>query len=353
MVPIQMKALVFHGESDLRFEACPFPTPGPDEALIRMGAVGICGSDVHGYLGKTGRRTPPMVMGHEFAGTIEQVGAAVKGLHLGQPVAVFPYTSCGNCANCREGATASCPDKRMFGVFNVNGGMAEYAAARSDLLIPLPAGAEMTHAALAEPLSVAAHGLEKAGLRPDSRLAIVGAGAIGLMCLVLARQQGVGSIAVLDIAADRLDLARKLGAGKLIQAGCDEVPAAAADVVIEAVGVENTLAQAVRLSARGGKVIVLGMSQRVIPLEMYDLVSREIQLEGSFNYNFIEFQNIVTMLPVLREYLDRVISHVVPLRRGVEMFSRLAKGEAGMRKVILTGGIATAGKGAGLLEREN
>jgi threonine dehydrogenase-like Zn-dependent dehydrogenase len=346
MMPHQMKALVFHGDNDLRFEERPTPTPGPDEALIRMGAVGICGSDVHGYLGKTGRRTPPMIMGHEFAGTIEQVGKNVKGLQPGQPVAVFPYTSCGTCICCREGATASCPDKRMFGVFNVNGGMAEYVGVRADLLIPLPAGAEMTHAALAEPLSVAAHGVEKAGLRPDSRLAIVGAGAIGLMCLVLARQLGVRSIAVLDIAADRLELARKMGAGQVIHGGCDEVPSAVADVVIEAVGIANTLTQAFRLSARGGKVVVLGMSQQVIPVDMYDLVGREIRLEGSFNYDVEEFRRIVAMLPNLREHLDRVISHVVPLRQGVEMFHRLAKGEAGLGKVILANEVAGTGKGA-------
>lgn len=342
----QMKALVFHGDNDLRFEERPAPAPGPDEALIRVGAVGICGSDVHGYLGKTGRRTPPMIMGHEFAGTIEQVGKNVKGLQPGQPVAVFPYTSCGMCSCCREGATASCPDKRMFGVFNVNGGMAEYVGVRADLLIPLPAGAEMTHAALAEPLSVAAHGVEKAGLGTDSRLAIVGAGAIGLMCLVLAIQQGVKSIAVLDIAADRLALARKMGAGQVIHGGRDEVPAAAADVVIEAVGIANTLTQALRLAARGGKVVVLGMSQQVIPVDMFDLVVREIRLEGSFNYDVEEFRRIVAMLPTLREHLDRVVSHVVPLRQGVEMFHRLAKGEAGMRKVILADAVAGAGKGA-------
>jgi L-iditol 2-dehydrogenase len=317
----QMKALVFHGDNDLRFEERPAPAPGPDEALIRVGAVGICGSDVHGYLGKTGRRTPPMIMGHEFAGTIEQVGKNVKGLQPGQPVAVFPYTSCGMCTCCREGATASCPDKRMFGVFNVN-------------------------AALAEPLSVAAHGVEKAGLGKDSRLAIVGAGAIGLMCLVLAIQKGVKSIAVLDIAADRLELARKMGAGQVIHGGRDEVPAAAADVVIEAVGIANTLTQALRLAARGGKVVVLGMSQQVIPVDMFDLVGREIRLEGSFNYDVEEFRRIVAMLPTLREHLDRVVSHVVPLRQGVEMFHRLAKGEAGMRKVILADEVAGAGKGA-------
>jgi threonine dehydrogenase-like Zn-dependent dehydrogenase len=119
-----------------------------------------------------------------------------------------------------------------------------------------------------------------------------------------------------------------------------------ADVVIEAVGIANTLTQALRLAARGGKVVVLGMTQQVIPVDMFDLVGREIRLEGSFNYDVEEFRRIVAMLPTLREHLDRVISHVVPLRQGVEMFHRLANGEAGMRKVILADEVAGSGKGA-------
>ena len=341
-----MKALVFHGDKDLRFEDRPMPAAGPGGVLLRVGAVGICGSDVHGYLGKTGRRTPPMIMGHEFAGVVAKIGEGVSKVQPGLPVAVFPYTSCGACANCREGATASCPDKRMFGVFSVNGAMAEYVAAPADLLIPLPPKTEMTQAALAEPLSVAAHGIEKAGLVPGSRLAIVGAGAIGLMCLVLAGQAGVRSITVLDIAADRLDLAAELGASQVVLIGGQEVPADSADVVIEAVGVDSTLAQALRLARRGGKVVVLGMSQQWIPVDMHDIVGREIRLEGSFNYSFEEFRRVVEILPALREPLARVISHVVPLDRGVEMFHRLAQGETGLRKVVLVGRDFRVEKGA-------
>jgi threonine dehydrogenase-like Zn-dependent dehydrogenase len=341
-MPEYMKALVFRGENDLRYEDWPVPTVAPGEALVRLGAVGICGSDVHGFLGKTGRRTPPMIMGHEFAGTVARVGDRVKTLRPGQPVAVFPYSSCGACVCCRDGATAACPGKRMLGVFDVDGGMAEYVGVSESQLIPLPDGADVMHAALAEPLSVALHGLGKAGLRPGSRLAVVGAGAIGLMCLVLGRHAGVGSITVLDIAEDHLESASAMGAQRVINCGRGEMPFGAFDVVIEAVGVAATLNQAVRLAARGGKVIALGMSQQEIPVDLFDIVAREIRLEGSFNYDFQEFERIVAMLPLLRTPLGRVVSHVVPLDCGVDMFRRLARGEAGMRKVILTANAETA-----------
>jgi len=278
-----------------------------------------------------------MIMGHEFAGDVMRVGNRVRELRPGQRVAVFPYSSCGTCACCRDGATAACPAKRMFGVFDVNGGMAEYVSVPARQLIPLPRGAEGVHAALAEPLSVAARGVEKAGLRRGTRLAIVGAGAIGLMCLVLARRLNVESVTVLDLAPDRLRLAKRMGAARVIHCARGAAPFGRCDVVIEAVGVAATLNQAVRLARRGGQVVVLGMSQREIPLDMFDIVAREIRLEGSFNYNLQEFARIVGMLPSLRTHLDRVVSHRVPLEHGVDMFRRLAQGEAGMCKVILTG----------------
>jgi L-iditol 2-dehydrogenase len=337
-MPGFMKALVFRRKDDLRYENWPIPRVGPDSALVRVGAVGICGSDVHGYLGKTGRRTPPMIMGHEFAGTVERVGSRVSGLRPGRRVAVFPYASCGTCPICREGATAACPGKRMFGVFDVNGGMAEYVGVPACQLIPLPQGADLVHAALAEPLSVALHGIEKADMKPETRLAIVGAGTIGQMALVLARRCNVRSVTVFDLAPDRLKLAKRMGAERVIR--CDRGAAASGrfDVVIEAVGVAATLNQAVHLAARGGQVIVLGMSEREIPVDMFDVVAREIRLEGSFNYTFKEFKRTVGMLPSLRPQLERVVSHRVPLADGADLFRRLARGETGMSKVVLTGG---------------
>lgn len=342
-MPEHMKALVFHGDRDLRYEDVPLPAPETEEVLVRMGAVGICGSDVHGYLGKTGRRTPPMIMGHETAGIVARTGSRVTSLSPGQPVAVFPYSSCGACACCREGATALCPDRRMLGVFDVNGGMAEYVLVPQQQVIPLPEGADPVHAALAEPLSVALHGIEKSGMTPGTRLLIVGAGAIGLMCLVLARQRGTTSTTVLDIADDRLDLAKRMGAERVIR-GSGDMAVGAFDVVVEAVGVAATLNQSVQLAARGGKVIVLGMTQRDIPLDVFDIVAREIRLEGSFNYSFAEFESVVRMLPALQSHIEPVISHRVPLDCGGEMFRRLAMGETGMHKVILTG---NAGDGGG------
>ena len=320
-----MKALVFHGDKDLRLEEAAEPIAGPEEEMILVAAVGICGSDVHGYLGLTGRRTPPMIMGHEFAGKREN----------GEAVAVFPYQSCGGCQYCKEGATASCPDKRMFGVFAENGGMAEKIAVRKDRIIPLPPETSPIHAAMAEPLSVAFHAVKKAKISPEKKVVIIGAGAIGMLCLVLVRQMGAKKITVLDIDDSRLRLAKRVGADEVIHNAGEDHPPATFDIVIEAVGIADTVRKAISLTNRGGSLVLVGMSQKEIPVDMFDIISREIVLTGSFQYTRSEFETVVNMLPQIKGYLDLLISHVVPLSKGVEMFHRLASGEAEMTKVVL------------------
>jgi len=320
-----MKALVFHGDNDLKLDEVNVPTLEPDEELIRVAAVGICGSDVHGYLGKTGRRTPPMIMGHEFSGIREN----------GENVAVFPYKACGECSCCLEGAAASCPNKIMFGVFAENGGMAEFVAVRRNQLFKLPQGASPIHAAMAEPLSVAFHAVAKADVNSVQRVAIVGAGAIGLLCLVLAKQLGAKHLSVLDIDRSRLELAKKIGADEIFQSDREALPEMTFDTVVEAVGLSATVSQALKLVRRGGALILVGMSQKEIPLDMFDLISREIVIKGSFQYTRQEFESVVNMLPALKEQLDSLISHKVGLSQGVEMFQRLAAGETGMTKVVL------------------
>jgi L-iditol 2-dehydrogenase len=339
-----MKALVFRGIRDLRYEVVPTPECAATEARVQVRAVGICGSDVHGYLGTTGRRVPPMIMGHEFTGIVESIGSEVRGVHAGDPVAVFPYVPCGQCPYCHDGRINACQDKRFFGVFSINGGMAEYVSVPADALVPLPEGAGFVHGALGEPLSVAARTVGKAEIAPAASLIIIGAGSIGLLSLILAKVRGATAIGVVDICEDRLDLARSLGAEWTLnprtQKPADVLPASlrvrGADTVIEAVGVDATVNQAVQLVARGGKIVIVGMLEKRIAVDMHELVSKEIRLEASFLYDREEFQHILGQLESLKPQLSRIVSHAVPLSEGVDYFVRLAAGERNICKVVLT-----------------
>ena len=338
-----MKALVFHGDHDLRFEEVPIPRMGEDEVLVKVKAVGICGSDVHGYLGKTGRRTPPMVMGHEFSGIVEKPGAAVKDVKPGDQVVVFPYTTCGHCSFCQKGVINQCPDKKFFGVFTANGAMAQYVSARGDLLFPLPDGTDFIHGALAEPLSVAARAVSKADIHSESTVTIIGAGTIGLMCLILAKIQKPRYTVVVDIMDSRLRLARELGADFTFNPKDDDPTRiiherlkGGTGVVIEAVGIDKTVRQSIQWVARGGKVVIVGLSQKIMALDMHEIVNKEVRIEGSFLYDRREFQDILKQLPALKPSLDKMVSLTSPLSEGVELFKRLAGMDETLLKVVLT-----------------
>ena len=338
-----MKALVFHGNNDLRYEEVPIPKVADDEALVKVKAVGICGSDVHGYLGKTGRRTPPMVMGHEFSGFVERVGKAVTNVKAGDRVVVFPFSTCGKCAYCRKEAVNQCPDKKFFGVFTVNGAMAQYINVQSDLVFPLPDKVDHIHGALVEPLSVAARAVAKADIRPDSTVTIIGAGTIGLMSLILAKVKRPQSIVMVDLIDSRLNLARELGADFTFNSK-EEDPGSSiynrldggSSIVIEAVGVEKAVQQSIQWVVRGGKVVIVGLSQRMMPLDMHEIVSKEVKIEGSFLYDRREYQEILKQLPALAPNLDRMVSLTAPLSEGPELFKRLARQEDCLLKVVLT-----------------
>ena len=338
-----MKALVFHGNHDLRFEEVPVPGIGDDEALVKVKAVGICGSDVHGFLGKTGRRIPPMIMGHEFSGRVEKTGAAVTNVKPGDRVVVFPYTTCGHCSHCQAGVINQCPDKKFFGVFTDNGAMTQYVSARSDLLFRLPDGTEYIHGALAEPLSVAARAVNKADIQPEKTVTIIGAGAIGLMCLILSKAKRPRNMVVVDLMDSRLKLARQLGADLTFNPAHDdplrfinETLHGGTRAVIEAVGIEKTVQQSIQWAARGGKVVIVGLSQKMMNLDMHEIVNKEIRMEGSFLYDRREFEEILKQLPVLKPSLDKMISLTAPLSEGAELFRRLAQMDETLLKVVLT-----------------
>ena len=284
-----------------------------------------------------------MIMGHEFSGIVDKIGAGVTNVKPGDQVVVFPYTTCGHCSFCKKDVINQCPDKKFFGVFTANGAMAQYVSARGDLLFSLPVGTDFVHGALAEPLSVAARAVSKAEINPETTVTLIGAGTIGLMCLILARVRKPACTVVVDIMDSRLRQARELGADftfnpksgdpiRFIQ----EKLGGGAGVVIEAVGIEETVRQSIQWAARGGKVVIVGLSQRMMDLDIHEIVNKEVRIEGSFLYDRREFEGILKQLPALKPRLDQMVSLTAPLSEGVELFKRLAKMDETLLKVVLT-----------------
>jgi L-iditol 2-dehydrogenase len=215
-----MKALVLKAYNHFAFESVPDPVPGPDEVLVAVKACGICGSDVHGMDGSTGRRRPPVIMGHEAAGVIAGLGSAVTGWAAGDPVTFDSTIYCGECPFCRRGLINLCDRRRVLGVscedYRQSGAFAELVAVPQRILYRLPDGLGFEHAALVEPFAIALHAIRHAPPALNDAVVVVGAGMIGLALVQALRHTGCGRLIVVDIASDRLALAKKLGATHLI-----------------------------------------------------------------------------------------------------------------------------------------
>ena len=280
------------------------PVPEDDEVLLKIKACGICGSDVHGYLGLTGRRIPPVTMGHEFSAEIIQEGKAAKKFKIGDGVVVQPINFCGYCENCKKGLTNMCLNKKFFGVLDVNGAMAEYLAVPEKLLYSLPEGVSYECGALSEPYAVAYGAVKKVGNLEGKNVLIIGAGTIGLCILQLVMLHNPGKVIISDLSDARLEKAKQFGNCETVnpkhQPFLETVSKMTdghmIDISIEAVGVQATANQAIQCLTIGGVSVWVGMSQKEMTINMQDIVCSARTVIGSFNYTHEEFGEVVELL---------------------------------------------------------
>jgi L-iditol 2-dehydrogenase len=312
------------------------PSIGDDEVRIRVRACGICGSDVHGYTGVTGRRIPPLVMGHEAAGTIESIGIAVRGFANGDRVTFDSTVYCGECAFCRRGEINLCDRRMVLGVscgdYRRHGAFAELVAVPSRILHRLPDSLSFEHAAMAEALAVAVHAVERRRPAPESRVAVIGCGMIGLLTLQVLRAAGCTSIAAVDPDGARRALASRLGASST---HADAAELTDVDLVFEAVGSATTVGAAVRAVRKGGVVTLIGNLAPEAPLPLQSVVTREITLYGSCASSG-EYPRAIELLASGAIDVAPLISAIAPLEEGQQWFDRLHRGGEGLMKVVLT-----------------
>jgi 2-desacetyl-2-hydroxyethyl bacteriochlorophyllide A dehydrogenase len=339
-----MNALVYYGPEDLRLSEIADVTPAAGEVLIRVRACGICGSDVHGYLGITGRRIPPMVMGHEFSGEVAEVGAGVTGIRVGDRVAPYPVIFCGDCGPCRQGNVHVCLHKKALGVLECNGAMAEYVALPAKLLFKLADTVSYEVGSMMEPLAVSYRGVNHAGDLTGKNVLIVGAGTIGLLAMALVKMRNPASIFVSDLSDTRLGVAKKMGADYTVNPSSGNVSdvisrgtgGAGVDVAFEAVGATPTVQQAMAALRVGGTAVWIGNSAKTVTVNMQEIVTRELCIFGTFLYTFKEFGDVVDLLNSGKLNVEPMISLRAPMmEQGVELFAKLAKDPGPLIKVIL------------------
>lgn len=336
-----MRALMYEGPWQMPLRDLPVPSPGPDEVVVSVQAAGICGSDVHGFTGSTGRRTPGIVMGHEFSGAVAALGENVASWAVGDRVVVQPLHRCGSCVMCRSGRGNICQNRTLIGM-HVHGAYAEAVSVPQAQLYRLPDDLSYEHGAWAEPLSVALHAVAITPLNLMDTVVVVGAGPIGLLTLQVARRRGAGTIIVTDRNAHRLEVARQLGADLVVNIADDDPVQAVqratdglgADVTFEAVGITPTVQQALVVTRVGGSITWIGNSAPEVTLNMQQVVTREITIRGTYGFDR-EFGQAINLLQSQQISVTPLIEGVAPLAEGPQIFQNLADGTLESIKVIL------------------
>jgi L-iditol 2-dehydrogenase len=343
-----MKALLLSKYRHLELADLPVPEPGPSEVLIRVAACGICGSDVHGYDGSSGRRIPPIVMGHEAAGTVAALGNNVKGLSQGDRVTFDSTVSCGKCDPCRRGEVNLCDHREVLGVscgdYRRAGAFAEFVAVPTGIVYQLPESLSFAEAAMLEAVAVAIHAVSLVPLAADTTALVVGAGTIGLLVQQALRVAGCSRVFVADVDSTRLKRAQELGATEILMAGPEMLGqvqqltnGTGVGIAVEAVGKNETVAAAIDSVRKGGSVILVGNISPEVTLPLQKVVTRQIRLQGSCA-SAGEYPRAIELVSSGAIRVQPLITAIAPLEEGPRWFERLYAREPNLMKVVLTPG---------------
>jgi L-iditol 2-dehydrogenase len=341
-----MKALVLKGCKHFELDQVPEPQPAPGEVIVAVRACGICGSDVHGMDGSTGRRRPPIIMGHEASGVIAGVGSEVEQWRAGDRVTFDSTIYCGTCEFCRQGRINLCNRRRVLGVscedYRRDGAFAEYVSVPQHILYSIPEPLSFEHAAMVEPLSVAFHAVRRSRVNLNDTAVVVGAGMIGLLLIQSLRLAGCGRIIAVDIAPDKLALAETCGASQVVDSSQSDAldmilrhtGGQGADLAFEAVGISATLELALQSVRKGASVTLVGNVAPKVQFPLQTAVTRELNVYGSCA-SCGEYPACLEALARGRINVASLISAIAPLDEGASWFERLYRKEPGLLKVLL------------------
>jgi L-iditol 2-dehydrogenase len=341
-----MNALILSEYRHFTIQDLPTPVCGPKDVLVQVAACGICGSDVHGYDGSSGRRIPPIVMGHEAAGIVAAVGSEVRSFSPGDRVTFDSTVYCDQCEFCLRGEVNLCERRQVIGVscgdYRRAGAFAEYIAVPEYILYRLPPTMSFADAAMLEAVSVALHAVKLSPIQAGDTALVIGAGMIGLLVLQAARVAGCSRVLVADVDATRLKMAATLGADETLHASEADLireilrltNGRGVDLVLEAVGREETISTAIDCARKGGSVTLIGNIAPQVTIPLQRVVTRQIRLQGSCG-SAGEYPEAMELVLSGKIKVATLISAIAPLRDGPEWFERLYAREPNLMKVIL------------------
>jgi len=343
-----MKVLLLSEYKKLEITDLPVPVPGPHELLVKVAACGICGSDVHGYDGSSGRRIPPIVMGHEAAGVVARVGEGVKNIKEGDRVTFDSTIYCGECAFCNRDEMNLCDNRQVLGVscgdYRRAGAFAEFVVLPARIAYPLPDNLSFPEAALLEAVAVALHAVSLVPVAQDDTALVVGAGTIGLLVQQALKAAGCSRVFVTDLDETRLALSQKLGATAVLPSGPELVQkvlqltgGTGVDVVIEAVGNTPAIRTSIDSVRKGGSIVLVGNITPEVTIHLQKVVSRQIRLQGSCA-SAGEYPRAIELTSQGSINVKPLITAIAPLGDGPQWFERLYAHEPNLMKVVLEPG---------------
>ncbi len=340
-----MKALVLEEVGKFVYKDVETPKPGPGEILLKVKACGICGSDVHGYDGSSGRRVPPIIIGHEASGVAAELGEGVTKFKVGDPLVFNSVWYCRDCDECHQGTSNRCDNGCCYGVntgtVKREGAMCEYVVVPEYICYPIPEGIDFTTAALIEPLAIAVHGVGGVRIGINDTAVVFGAGIIGLMILKVLKTSSCGKVFVVELDEFKKELARKNGADEVID-GREDVPARVreltggkgADFGMEAIGISVTVNNALNSLKKGGTLVQVGNVSKEVSIPLQSVVSNELRIQGRYG-TVTEYATALELVKSGAVDVSDCISAAVPLKDGQEWFDRLHAAEPGLTKVVL------------------
>lgn len=344
-----MKAVVVHGAGDIRYEDLPLPCPGPGEALIEMKAAGICSSDLPRALGDAAYFYP-IVLGHEVAGQVAELGKEVKGARVGDRCAIAPLFPCWRCEWCQRGKYSLCEDYSYLGS-RTHGAYAEYITAPVENLVLLPPQVDYEAGAMLEPTAVILHGLGRVGVTPGDDVAVVGAGPLGLLAIQLARIMGAGRLFAIDLVAAKVEVAESLGAQACLGEGAaatiyEATLGRGVDLVVETAGTAKAQESCLDLARKGGRVLYLGLPEREVNISrtaMQRLVREELTIYGAWNsysapFPGYEWRASLTYMARGQLQTKPLITHRFTLQQAKEAFIMMEEEKEFFNKVIFIEG---------------
>ena len=340
-----MKALILKEYNKFVYEDFDTPDIADNEVLVKVRAAAICGSDVHGMDGSTGRRIPPIIMGHEAAGEIVKKGSLVADYGVGDRVTFDSTVYCGKCGYCKAGQINLCDNRRVLGVscsdYRRHGAFAEYIAVPEHILYRVPEGVSYEKAAMVEPLSIALHAANITDIKINDTAVVVGAGMIGLLIVQVLCISGCSKIIAVDLDQSKLDMARSFGAVGIKADGQDVIGqiynltgGRGADIAFEAVGITPTVQTAINAVKKGGSVTLVGNLSPEIALPLQKVVTGQIRLQGSCGSSG-EYDACLDLISSGKIDVEAFISAVAPLSEGADWFKKLYDGKGNLMKVIL------------------